>query len=684
MADPELNRAEDSMKAKYLHIIKSMSHVELKKFNKNDYKKKVIRDMTKLLPSYEQTTFDGYAQCVSNAMQSEVQSLLKKRSRSHSTSEVLESPELSDTVLEDLNTSMHVENTVLSPEHKTQDDNSLDEEAGDNGEEEENNDDSLDCANDTQNSDTTNCLDESLTYLKQTVNESSPNTEDSVQPSRRDTGMKDRSKENTYKCSDECKINQKSKKNFDMIQSSMCMIWYHEKCVGISKNEPIGLWLCLTCREFPKIVQNKIKCTKDDVQELKNTTQLILNAVNKLSEKLESSIGGINDRLTAISKQVKTNDKHISESIQGVATATEKVKNIVEQKSCQILNKTITILDNVKPQSDNTILQKPQQNKLPVQNHNKVSNDQIQKDKNPKKNTQPGAVQPQTSKQKQTQQKPKTAPTKGAENAHPQVQQEEDIVDLTNDDRDKEFNEIRKTKIIKQSTLIAGSSLLKNLKVTDLNRSTAVRSVSGGTIDSLKSKLSEFNLDNCKTIILQVGGNDADDGTDLETFSNQYEQLLNTLKENDHRVIVSGLLPRETDDLRPFNEKLRQVCDTCEVEFIENYDNFLLASGELPDSYYQQDKLHLNKYGTKKLLSNIDNVHRVLAQVQPSGPNKPTYMYRMPSHQMHHRRPGSQNRPDNHKRWSPKYCHICMRNGHATQECWFNGRADGWSGRQMR
>ena len=137
-------------------------------------------------------------------------------------------------------------------------------------------------------------------------------------------------------------------------------------------------------------------------------------------------------------------------------------------------------------------------------------------------------------------------------------------------------------------------------------------------------------------------------------------------------------------EITPFNAKLRQVCDTCEGEFIENYDNFLLASGELPDSYYQQDKLHLNKYGTKKLLSNIDNDHRVSAQVQPSGPNnKPTYMYRMPSHLMHHRRPGSQNRPDNHKRWSPKYCHICMRNGHATQECWFNGRADGWSGRQM-
>ena len=201
--------------------------------------------------------------------------------------------------------------------------------------------------------------------------------------------------------------------------------------------------------------------------------------------------------------------------------------------------------------------------------------------------------------------------------------------------------------------------------------------------DSLKSKQSEYNLDNCKTIILQVGGNDADDGTDLKTFSIQYEQLLQSLTENDHRVIVYGLLPRETVDLRPYNDKLKQVCNTCEVEFIENYDTFLLASGELPDSYYQRDKLHLNKYSTKKLLSNIDNVHRVSAQVQSSGPNKPTYMYRLPSQQMHHRRPGSQNRPDSHKRRSSKYCHICTRNVNATQECWFNGRTDGWSGRQM-
>ena len=218
-------------------------------------------------------------------------------------------------------------------------------------------------------------------------------------------------------------------------------------------------------------------------------------------------------------------------------------------------------------------------------------------------------------------------PTQGHTKSNPRNQQEERIVDLTDDDSSNGFTEVKKTKSIKQTTLIVGSSLLKNVKVSDLNRSTAVRTFSGAKIDTIKTKLSEYNLDSCKTVILQVGGNDADSGTDLETFSDEYEQLIHSLKENDHRVIVSGLLPRETVDLSPYNEKLRQLCDTCETEFVENYDSFLLASGELPESYYLKDKLHLNNYGTKKLLSNINKVHRVTSQVQPTGRNKPSYMY---------------------------------------------------------
>ena len=97
---------------------------------------------------------------------------------------------------------------------------------------------------------------------------------------------------------------------------------------------------------------------------------------------------------------------------------------------------------------------------------------------------------------------------------------------------------------------------------------------------------------------------------------------------DDHRVIVAGLLPRETVDLSAYSNRLWQLCDACDMEFVESYQNFLLASGEIPESYYSRDKVHLNNYGTRKLLSNIDKVHRVAAQSQAFVPDRSGRMYR--------------------------------------------------------
>ena len=46
----------------------------------------------------------------------------------------------------------------------------------------------------------------------------------------------------------------------------------------------------------------KALCVKDEVKELKNTTDLILSAVSKLAKSMEKHIGGINDRLTSLKK----------------------------------------------------------------------------------------------------------------------------------------------------------------------------------------------------------------------------------------------------------------------------------------------------------------------------------------------------------------------------------------------
>ena len=117
-------------------------------------------------------------------------------------------------------------------------------------------------------------------------------------------------------------------------------------------------------------------------------------------------------------------------------------------------------------------------------------------------------------------------------------------------------------------------------------------------------------LDNDETF-----GNDADNGADLDTFSDNYVSFLNSLSAENRRIIVSGLLPRESVDLKPYNDTLKTICDENDLEFIDNHDNFLLASGEMPASYFQKDKLHLNTHGTRRLLSNINKVISAVLEV---------------------------------------------------------------------
>ena len=129
---------------------------------------------------------------------------------------------------------------------------------------------------------------------------------------------------------------------------------------------------------------------------------------------------------------------------------------------------------------------------------------------------------------------------------------------------------------------------------------------------------------------------------------------------------MSELLPREVVDFKPYNKTLKSLCSDNAVEFVENYDSFLLANGQLVDSFYLKDKLHLNTVGARKLLSNIDELHQVVCThpFYEHYRSRPAY-YRSPPN-------GYRKRLGTHK-----YCYICYRKGsHSTNECWYNGRND--------
>ena len=205
-------------------------------------------------------------------------------------------------------------------------------------------------------------------------------------------------------------------------------------------------------------------------------------------------------------------------------------------------------------------------------------------------------------------------------------------------------------------------------KNSNLIQNTTVRSFPGARTDTLAKKINNYDISNCKTTILHVGGNDADNGMDLDSFSDSYVELLHFLETDNRRIIVSGLLPRQSVDLKPYNVILKAICEENDIQYIEHYNSFLLAFGEMPESYFHKDKLHLRISGTQKLISNINKIYTITVNKTDNDHSS------VPRKDLANRRPAYS--VQHQHRLTHKYCHICARKGHATEESWYNGRSN--------
>ena len=95
---------DESLKSKHLDIVKQFSHVELRQFQKMEYKKTVLSELSTLLPECRKKQYNQTAQCVVNFLHSEVKSLL--RIPPIEETQTANSDLLSETVIQDLDTSM--------------------------------------------------------------------------------------------------------------------------------------------------------------------------------------------------------------------------------------------------------------------------------------------------------------------------------------------------------------------------------------------------------------------------------------------------------------------------------------------------------------------------------------------------------------------------------------------------
>ena len=467
-----------------------------------------------------------------NFLHSEVKALLRKTSHELQESNTVKTNLLSETVIHELD-------STIRPD--TSETNCSDE---------------SDVESITDDNDSTQNLDESVTKLKELTHKEM-NTYRQTNKSKSEPTKVNKNET----CSDVCKIKSTAKKKYDEIQCVFCTLWFHEVCVGIKKEDPVGIWACLTCRNVPVEIKQDLNSLKQEVDQLKVYTQTIVKAVANLSTKLEGSLGSINDRLTSVTRQINSKELCLSESLDNLQTTTNSIKTSLDQKSCQILNKTAAVFDKLKAQTENEknslstggkITKQREQTKPRSESENRISNTGNSIKQNgpihrPKSTQQDSKSKPRLQTQQNSEigqtrlKKPQFTNTVGSET---------EPIDLTSKSR----------KIISKSTLIAGSSILKRIKTHELNTYTAVRTFPGARIETLQTKLDEFDLEKCKTVILHVGGNDADNGTDPETFCDRYISLLESLVADDRRIVVSCLTPRQSVDLEPYNDKLKALC----------------------------------------------------------------------------------------------------------------------------
>ena len=89
----------------------------------------------------------------------------------------------------------------------------------------------------------------------------------------------------TRLCCEQCKFDGKAGKRngrkLDMIQYSVCAVWFHTECVDIKKDTPVGVWPCLACRQIPTKIS--------DIAAALGSMDQLVASVRAMSEQLFAS-----------------------------------------------------------------------------------------------------------------------------------------------------------------------------------------------------------------------------------------------------------------------------------------------------------------------------------------------------------------------------------------------------------
>ena len=503
-----LEKADEALRVKYRDILDSLSINELKRFklDKHKYKQIIISELIELVPEANSKQVDDTAQYISNHLTNEApkvkahktqietkaQSRRKTRSSSlgaevqrnkisdhtYVTAETKKanetiSAELTDTVLNELDTTMDKDDTLES----TVSESFLD---------------------DTYI--TTTTTDDSITELKQTESakvNTKTNKEHSKPSNLKHQNTEAINYDSEIKCTDTCS----STKVSASIRCNMCMVWYHTLCVGIRDDDVVGAWTCADCRILPETVNNM----KSQIDTLLQTTNTMMDFFKTFSENVDSKFQNLNDRITTVINQNKCYDESSTSSMSDIRQDICVMKTDIERKTGTILSKSQSIYDKVKTTSDlvtkineshvTKTSHTNQKDKTQDQNHDaqtQLSETQNQsknvfknKEDNQAKQSFSHALHNEHQKQCQNDMSNQHEP-------HP-----DNVITIRDDDESEQaFTSQKKTATQnpRNLTLITGSCILKHVETRFLADNVRVKSYPQAKIETLEENITNMDL----------------------------------------------------------------------------------------------------------------------------------------------------------------------------------------------
>ena len=132
-----------------------------------------------------------------------------------------------------------------------------------------------------------------------------------------------------------------------------------------------------------------------------------------------------------------------------------------------------------------------------------------------------------------------------------------------------------------------------------------------------------MDLSRYDKIVLQIGGHDVEAKVRPADFKQKYQSLLKLVSNNKSEIFISGILPRNGTNMKPFNNILKDLSSEFKAKFIDNHDSFVMASGELPFEYFQADRINLKFPGTRLLVQKINSFCQILPSTHKTNQTRP-------------------------------------------------------------